>query len=692
MEPRHHQAAVDGRDTKSGVEMKATEHQSASASATSASRQSRPFFSKGGRDVDGSGRDMFFHRSPVQAKLSVGQPNDKYEQEADAMADKVVQRLSSGDSVQTKMQTGNSITPIVQMKCDACEKEEKLQKKEEPEKEKEETKLQRKPIFESPAKPQEEINLQRKCDECEKEDEEKLQAKFETSGPSDESSSIENKLSISKGSGESLPETSRNQMETAFGADFSNVRVHNDSHAVQMNRDLHAQAFTHGSDIYFNQGKFDLGNKGGHHLLAHELTHVLQQGQSNTVQRSCDPTISSCIPKSYSSCNPNITSCPQPISSQPNDNPLELIPSQSSGSFLLVPIANPPSILMSDVTDGGMVTYAGTPMPTLVQGNMPSLKAEEFLGPGSSVLLSSVNQSLMNSGFSSISGGNGIGLIAIPRLGSVGGMIPESMSTWGHTAAYVRIGGQIKIVRGFTVESLIDAAANAKSVPAGQSSIPGVISNDIKMFTITNARTVEWPVTADVAKGMADSMPAPGTPPSTMPGQYTGRPGVFGPGASNCVGYACNAAEGGMGAKISTPKLGNIAEPANAAEGLQGRMMQLTKTASSDISPAGAVTSSMPLKFVVLKWGGRLFLVLGAALTVKQVLTASGEHRREEQGQAFGSFAGGTIAGAFAAGFCVGAGIATGGIALLVCAGIAGVAGAVGGHYAGGAVGRQFDK
>lgn len=670
--------------------MKTAEHQS--ATTVSASRQSQPFFSKGGRDVAGKGQDHFFNRSPVQAKLTVGQPNDKYEQEADAMADKVVQRLSRDNSLQTKPGVQNSSTPFVQMKCDACEKEEKLQKKEEePEREKDKGELQRKPIFESQGRPQEELNLQKKCDECKKEDEEKVQSKSETYVPSEESSPIENNLSFSKGTGEPLPETSRNQMETAFGADFTNVRVHNDSHAVQMNRDLHAQAFTHGSDIYFNQGKFDLGNKGGHHLLAHELTHVIQQGQSNAIQRACDPTISSCIPKSYSSCDPNTTSCPQPVSSQADDNPMELIPSQASGSFLLVPIANPPSILLSDVPEGDIVTYAGNPMPTLVQGNMPSLKAEEFLGAGSSALLGSVNQSLMSSGFSSISGGNGIGLIAIPRLGSAGGMIPESLSTWGHTAAYVRIGGQIRIVRGFTVESLIDAAANAKSVPAGQSSIPGVISNDIKMFTITNARTVEWPVTAEVAQGMADSMPAPGTPPSTMPGQYTGRPGVFGPGASNCVGYACNAVDTAMGGKVSTPKLGNIAEPANAAEGLQGRMMQLTKTASSDISPAGAVTGSMPMKFIVLKWGGRLFLVLGAALTVKQVLTASGEHKREEQGQAFGSFAGGTIAGAFAAGFCVGAGIATGGIALLVCAGIAGVAGAVGGHYAGGAIGRKFD-
>ena len=45
-----------------------------------------------------------------------------------------------------------------------------------------------------------------------------------------------------------------------------------------MNQDLNAQAFTHGSDVYFNSGKYDTGSSEGQKLLAHELTHVVQQG------------------------------------------------------------------------------------------------------------------------------------------------------------------------------------------------------------------------------------------------------------------------------------------------------------------------------------------------------------------------------------------------------------------------------
>jgi len=74
-----------------------------------------------------------------------------------------------------------------------------------------------------------------------------------------------------------VPESVRAFFEPRFGVDFSGVRVHTDSNAVQMNRELNAQAFTHGRDIYFGAGKYNLGTTSGKRLLAHELTHVVQQ-------------------------------------------------------------------------------------------------------------------------------------------------------------------------------------------------------------------------------------------------------------------------------------------------------------------------------------------------------------------------------------------------------------------------------
>ena len=69
-------------------------------------------------------------------------------------------------------------------------------------------------------------------------------------------------------------------MESRFGADFSGVRIHTGSGAEGLSASVSAQAFTHGNDIYFNSGKFSPGTEAGGHLLAHELTHTIQQGAS----------------------------------------------------------------------------------------------------------------------------------------------------------------------------------------------------------------------------------------------------------------------------------------------------------------------------------------------------------------------------------------------------------------------------
>jgi hypothetical protein len=67
-------------------------------------------------------------------------------------------------------------------------------------------------------------------------------------------------------------------MEPRFGKDFSNVRVHRDSRADQLARDVEAKAFTIGHDVFFRRGAFEPDTDKGKHLLAHELTHVVQQG------------------------------------------------------------------------------------------------------------------------------------------------------------------------------------------------------------------------------------------------------------------------------------------------------------------------------------------------------------------------------------------------------------------------------
>jgi hypothetical protein len=281
--------------------LKVTDNKSTTATIQ---RKSEPFFRKEG-DQDFFSRkpndNSFFSpakSSKLQAKLTIGQPGDKYEQEADATADKVVQRLATPDKqhreqgIQRKPlsagitplvqhASNQSITPSpIQAKCEACEQEEKLQKKEEKKDEEGlKEKLQRKPIFDSDAEPPDDKTVQRKCAACE-EEEKKVQKKEAGSSGEYASSSIESHLNSSRGSGSSLPESTRNNMESAFGVDFSNVRIHNDSNSVSMNKEVNAQAFTYGSDIYFNEGKYQPNTLEGQHLLAHEMTHVVQQSPS----------------------------------------------------------------------------------------------------------------------------------------------------------------------------------------------------------------------------------------------------------------------------------------------------------------------------------------------------------------------------------------------------------------------------
>lgn len=195
----------------------------------------------------------------IQPKLTIGQPNDQYEQEADAMADQVMRMPQA---------------PLpVQRKCEDCEEES----------------LQMKPLSESITP-----LIQRNHEE-----EEELQMKGFDSGviqmkSNEVNSDLSSQLSQTKGDGNKLPESTNQFMSTAFGADFSSVNIHTNSSAIQMNRSLNARAFTHGNDIYFNKGEYNPSEGEGKRLLAHELTHVVQQGQNKVsprIQRKDTPEV-----------------------------------------------------------------------------------------------------------------------------------------------------------------------------------------------------------------------------------------------------------------------------------------------------------------------------------------------------------------------------------------------------------------
>lgn len=99
-------------------------------------------------------------------------------------------------------------------------------------------------------------------------------------------SDTEAEITSTRGGGRAMRSDTRTSMEGAFGADFGHIRIHEGSKASELNDRIQAKAFTVGSDIYFRDGAPDTSSKEGQQLLAHELTHTVQQG--GRVQRSAE--------------------------------------------------------------------------------------------------------------------------------------------------------------------------------------------------------------------------------------------------------------------------------------------------------------------------------------------------------------------------------------------------------------------
>lgn len=233
----------------------------------------------------------------IQKKLKTGTAGDQFEVEADKVADKVASNNSSGGGLlQSKEKTQQKplSETISSVQAKDMKEEEPLQKKpeekEEPVQKKEEEKepVQKKEQEEEKPVQKKEETVQAKCADCENEDK-KVQKKENGKSEKDDSG-IEGRLNQSKGSGSPMDKGVRTEMESKFGSDFSNVNIHTNTNAVQMSQDLGAQAFTSGNDVYFNKGKYNPNTKEGKHLLAHELTHTVQQTgakqKTPTIQKS----------------------------------------------------------------------------------------------------------------------------------------------------------------------------------------------------------------------------------------------------------------------------------------------------------------------------------------------------------------------------------------------------------------------
>jgi hypothetical protein len=130
--------------------------------------------------------------------------------------------------------------------------------------------------------------VQLKCAAC---DEEKsIQRKENTNSRGQANDSMGSYVNSLGSSGQLMPESSRKFFEPRFGHDFSNVRLHTDSVAAKSAQSINALAYTTGNNIVFNSGQYSPESESGKKLMAHELTHVVQQGGNAgaTIQRKIE--------------------------------------------------------------------------------------------------------------------------------------------------------------------------------------------------------------------------------------------------------------------------------------------------------------------------------------------------------------------------------------------------------------------
>ena len=231
----------------------------------------------------------------LQAKLKLGPVGDVYEQEADRVAAQVVhasrqpdvQREDMDEEMMQAKPLAGGIGPVQREDMD-------------------EEMMQAKPLAEGISRVQRAFvapppnfgKVQRE----EMEDELQASPNHGLEG-GDVDTDVARSIESARGGGQPLHDGVRSSMESAFGADFSGVNVHTGSQSDALNRSLNARAFTTGSDIFFGKGQYNPGSSGGQELIAHELTHTVQQGAAGLHRQAGEDQSS---PSS-----PNLTDSPQ---------------------------------------------------------------------------------------------------------------------------------------------------------------------------------------------------------------------------------------------------------------------------------------------------------------------------------------------------------------------------------------------
>lgn len=186
----------------------------------------------------------------AQAKFKLGAVDDKYEREADRVADQVM-RMPDTPRQNYSIGESSAISPNIRRETVEHDPEQQTEK--------------------------------------ELDEEELIQTKFERNDAVAVSDSVADKIKVLKEGGNPLSQSTHDFFSTRMGYDFSDVRVHTGSKATDAAQSINARAFTLNRDIVFNKGEYSPDTSSGQRLLAHELTHIRQQGGGIPMENTLSP-------------------------------------------------------------------------------------------------------------------------------------------------------------------------------------------------------------------------------------------------------------------------------------------------------------------------------------------------------------------------------------------------------------------
>lgn len=550
--------------------------------------------------------------------------------------------------------------------------------------------------------------------------------------------------------GAPLPGTFRTDMERAFGHDFGSVRVRTGPTATRQAAGRRAAAYAQNDDIVVQDRYFDPGHLAGRRLLAHELAHVVQQREGRApagVPQLQEFEVCPAAPTSHGE-----------VQSLSDEDLQALLQSFNDYEQWGIPLGPEEHIAMGwilaelaqrhpDAADGQVERPAGAPLdqavtysledlgpadmlPDLEEGVVTEIDASEIpMGTpiatswepplaGSPVAAGGlwgnrlVNQHLMTAGFQAADD-VAVGMVAYPNVATMRGF-PGNLANaqspigFGHTMVYVRSGGQIVSMASYAPESLVAAGVDAYRPVVGGTSrgvTPAIIQHlDPQSFPLsvpgthgfphTGATTIEWPVSADVARRVVGELDGASPPAGSSYLAYAERVCT----GQNCVGWALDTLEPHLGGPIGLEGQSPVRHASGENTVRQGQVQRFLAEAlehqrtsgASGTAPAsvphagGPIVAQMPRRLQVIKWGGRVFIVGGVVWSAYNVATAEEGHWDNQLARELGGFAGGFALGA-AAGLICGPGAP-------VCSFVAGVGlGVVGGFLGSELAGRTYD-